>query len=110
MRYTILCKFDPNVGWRIHSVTDILTTSISVVTRNGIKLLAIPVVRKTRAGHFCNPVKLVIQVVKELNCPIVLARPHAQLLEQEPEEEQTFASDPRIMLRKIQQTCVSISM
>lgn len=105
MQYTILCTFNQNVGWRIHSVTNLVTDSISIVTRNEIKLLAIPVVRKTRAGHFCNPVKLVMQVVKELNRPIRLAQPHAELM---PQEEYTFAPDS--MLRKIQQTCVSIEL
>lgn len=104
MQNTILCTFNQNVGWRIHSVSDVVTDSISIVVRNGIKLLAIPVVRKTRAGHFCNPVKLVLQTLRELNHPIRLAQPHEKLLQ----KEQTFAADS--MLRTIQQTCVSIEL
>lgn len=72
MHNTIFCTFKRNVGWRVHSIIQIETNCISVVTRNGIKMLAIPVVGKVNRGQFCNPAKLLMAVVREVKQPIVL--------------------------------------
>lgn len=70
MHSTVFCTFNRTVGWRVHSVINVHTTSISVVTVNGIKMLSIPVVVRLRKGQFCNPAKLLTAVVRQIKQPV----------------------------------------
>lgn len=40
-------------------------TTVGIFKFGSIKLLRIPVIRTVRPGHFCNPVKLAIEFVRE---------------------------------------------
>ncbi len=66
MFQTVLCSFTPTAGWRVKQILTIRTTSISVVERNGVKYLSMPITGKVKRGQFCNPVKSVMQVLRSL--------------------------------------------
>lgn len=71
MHKTIFCTFKRNVGWRVHSVVAVETNCISIIVKDGIKMLAIPVVGKITRGQFCNPAKLLMAVVRQIKQPVV---------------------------------------
>lgn len=63
---TLLCSFDPVIGWR--SVGSVVNTSlkVSVIDICGIKVLAIPSLEHIRAGRFVNPAKIAVDCVREV--------------------------------------------
>jgi hypothetical protein len=61
----LLCDFHPVTGWRVRGVSKSDYKTVGIFKFGSIKLLRIPVTRTVRPGHFCNPVKLTIEFVRE---------------------------------------------
>lgn len=101
MHYTILCSFHSHSGWRVHRILNVQTHSISVVTQGSMKLLSIPVVAKMHAGQFCNPAKLLMQVVRQTQ--VIIRRTPMQL-----SIEESPVHDPEIALRRIRAACEAV--
>lgn len=61
---TLICSYDPIIGWR--SVGSVISTSlkVSVVEIGGNKLITVPSLAHVRAGQFCNPAKLAVECVR----------------------------------------------
>ena len=99
--YTMLCSFNPTSGWRVHKVIPVATNAISVVERNAVKLLSIPVMSDIRPGRFCNPRKLIMEAVRSLNRAFRY-QPAVEVHSIEPNLA------PEQQLRRIQQACEAV--
>lgn len=65
-KHSVLCTFDKKIGWRIVGTT-LFFKEIQVVIDSGRKVLRIPSLLFQRKGWFCNPKKICLHFIRNVN-------------------------------------------